>query len=54
LLLHFRDGLTYPQIARHVGLSISMVGRHLSLGLEACRQALNARPTENTERSHDP
>jgi RNA polymerase sigma-19 factor, ECF subfamily len=40
VLLHIRDGLTYAQIAAHVGLSISMVGRHLALGLEACRNAL--------------
>lgn len=40
LLMHARDGLTYPEIARQMGLSVSMVGKHLALGLEACRQAL--------------
>lgn len=40
VLLHIRDGLTYSQIAQQVGLSISMVGKHLALGLETCRQAL--------------
>jgi RNA polymerase sigma factor (sigma-70 family) len=40
VLLHIRDGLTYPQIAAQVGLSVSMVGKHLSLGLEACRGSL--------------
>lgn len=42
VLLHVRDGLTYLQIAAHVGLSISMVGKHLASGLEVCRQALAA------------
>jgi RNA polymerase sigma factor (sigma-70 family) len=40
VLMHIRDGLTYPQIAAQVGLSVSMVGKHLSLGLEACRELL--------------
>lgn len=28
VLLHIRDNLTYAQIAAHVGLSLSMVGKH--------------------------
>lgn len=40
ILLHIRDGLTYPQIAAQVGISISMVGKHLALGLGVCRQVL--------------
>jgi RNA polymerase sigma factor (sigma-70 family) len=48
VLLNIRDGLTYAQIAAHVGLSISMVNKHLSLGLEVCRQSLAA----HDERSH--
>lgn len=47
VLLQIRDGLTYPQIAAHVGLSISMVGKHLTLGLEACRQALAGKIERN-------
>jgi RNA polymerase sigma-19 factor, ECF subfamily len=47
VLLHIRDGLTYSQIAAHVGLSVSMVGKHLHLGLETCRQSLAG----NSERS---
>ncbi len=46
VLLHTRDGLTYAQIAAHVGLSVSMVGKHLSLGLQACQQALAEAPPE--------
>jgi RNA polymerase sigma factor (sigma-70 family) len=40
LLMHIRDELTYAEIASRVGLSVSMVGKHLMLGLKACRQAL--------------
>lgn len=40
ILLHIRDGLTYPQIAAQLGLSVSMTKKHLALGLEACRQFL--------------
>lgn len=47
VLMHIRDGMTYAQIAAQVGLSVSMVGKHLMLGLEACREAL----AEHSERS---
>lgn len=49
VLLHIRDGLTYAQIAEHVRLSVGMVNKHLSLGLEACRLAL----AESAERSSE-
>ena len=42
VLLHVRDGLTYSQIAAHVRLSVSMVGKHLALGLAACQETLLA------------
>jgi RNA polymerase sigma-19 factor, ECF subfamily len=38
VLLHKRDGLTYEQIAAHVGLSVAMVGKHLAKGLTSCQQ----------------
>lgn len=50
LLLHVRDGLTYAQIAAQVGLSVSMVGKHLALGLAACQEFLATRAKEGRER----
>ena len=49
VLLHLRDGLTYSHIAAQVGLSISMVGKHLNLGLEACRKSLAGHVTDNSD-----
>lgn len=49
MLLYLRDNLTYAQIAEQVGLSVSMVGKHLSVGLQACRESLTAK----LERGHD-
>ncbi len=40
VLLRVRDGLSYAEIAAQVGLSVSMVYKHLSLGLAACQRAL--------------
>lgn len=43
LLLHRRDGLTYHEIATHVGLSVGMVKKHLARGLATCQQFLKER-----------
>lgn len=51
VLLHLRDDLTYSQIAEQVGLSVSMVGKHLHLGLEACRQCLADSTDERNQRT---
>lgn len=42
VLLRFRDGLSYSQIAERVGLSVSMVYKHLSKGTEACQGGMKA------------
>lgn len=42
VLLRLRDGLSYAEIAAQVGLSVSMVYKHLSLGLVVCQQRLHA------------
>jgi RNA polymerase sigma factor (sigma-70 family) len=39
VLLHRRDGLTYEQIATHVGISVGMVAKYLARGLLACQAA---------------
>jgi RNA polymerase sigma-19 factor, ECF subfamily len=39
ILLHRRDGLTYEQIATHVGISVGMVAKYLAKGLLACQAA---------------
>jgi RNA polymerase sigma factor (sigma-70 family) len=38
LLLHKRDGLTYEQIATHLGISVGMVAKHLARGLLTCQE----------------
>jgi len=40
VLLHRRDGMTYEEIASHVGLSVGMVAKHLAKGLTACQEFL--------------
>lgn len=40
VLLHRRDGMTYAEIARHVGLSVPMVNKHLTKGLALCKEFL--------------
>jgi RNA polymerase sigma factor (sigma-70 family) len=42
VLLHKRDGMTYEQIAAHVGLSVGMVAKHLARGVAVCQQFLSA------------
>ncbi len=46
MLLYLRDNLTYAQIAAEVGLSVGMVNKHLSAGLQACRDSLTQRRQE--------
>jgi RNA polymerase sigma-19 factor, ECF subfamily len=40
VVLHRRDGLTYEEIAKHLGLSVGMVKKHLAIGLRQCRNQL--------------
>ena len=40
ILMHRRDGMTYDEIARTLGISSSMVKKHLSQGLARCRSRL--------------
>jgi RNA polymerase sigma-19 factor, ECF subfamily len=40
LLLHRRDGMTYEEIARELGISFHTVKKYLSIALAACREAL--------------
>lgn len=40
VILHRRDGLTYPEIASHLGISLGMVKKHLATGLRHCRNQL--------------
>ena len=49
LVLHLRDGLTCAQLASQVGISVSMVKKHLSLGLASCRARLRE-PAQGSKR----
>jgi RNA polymerase sigma-19 factor, ECF subfamily len=40
VVLHRRDGLTYEEIAAHLGISVGMVKKHLAVGLRHCRSQL--------------
>ncbi len=40
VLLHRRDGLTYEEIARIVGLSVQMVNKHLARSISVCKDRL--------------
>lgn len=44
LVMQYRDGLSYKQIAQRMGVSPHMVKKHVVRGLSMCRQAL----TEDT------
>ncbi|UUF04629.1 sigma factor-like helix-turn-helix DNA-binding protein [Xanthomonas hortorum] len=39
-ILNRIDGLTYPQVAAAMGISIKMVEKHISRALAACRAAM--------------
>lgn len=36
-ILHKFDGLSQPEVARQMGISVTMVERHIKLGMQACR-----------------
>lgn len=40
LILHRRDGMTYDEIGRQLGISASMVKKYLSIGLKHCASRL--------------
>ena len=40
LVMQYRDGLSYKQIAERMGVSPHMVKKHVVRGLSVCRQAL--------------
>lgn len=40
LVMQYRDGLSYKQIAERMGISSHMVKKHVVRGLAVCRQAL--------------
>lgn len=40
LVMQYRDGLSYKQIAERLGVSPHMVKKHVVRGLSVCRQAL--------------
>jgi RNA polymerase sigma-19 factor, ECF subfamily len=48
LLLHRRDGMTYEEIARELGISFHTVKKYLSIALAACREALPAPDLESS------
>ncbi len=40
LVMQYRDGLSYREIAQRMGVSSHMVKKHVVRGLATCRQAL--------------
>ena len=40
MVLHYRDGLTYPQVAERLSTSVHMVKKHIAKALVACRMNL--------------
>jgi RNA polymerase sigma factor (sigma-70 family) len=48
-ILHKFDGLSQVEVARQMGISVTMVERHIKLGMQACRRcrdALEGRPAD--------
>ncbi len=43
-LLHRLDNMSYPEIARHCAISVSMVEKHISRALAICRARLRGEP----------
>ncbi|WP_241093550.1 RNA polymerase sigma factor [Xanthomonas sp.] len=43
LVMQYRDGLSYKQIAERMGVSAHMVKKHVVRGLSACRRAIAER-----------
>lgn len=43
LVMQYRDGLSYKQIAERMGVSAHMVKKHVTRGLSVCRRALSDR-----------
>jgi RNA polymerase sigma factor (sigma-70 family) len=41
LVMQYRDGMSYQQIAERLGVSAHMVKKHVVRGLSACRRALD-------------
>jgi RNA polymerase sigma-70 factor (ECF subfamily) len=42
-MLNRFDGLTYPQVAARMGISVKMVEKHITSSLVACRLAVGDR-----------
>lgn len=42
-VLHKFEHLTYPQVAKHLGISVSAVEKHMARALDACRTAMDGR-----------
>lgn len=40
MILHYREGLTYPQVAERLGTSVHMVKKHIAKALVLCRLSL--------------